>query len=191
MSRPSVQAKILIHWASLQGAEDDRAARVCQHSMQSERPERCLSYPTCWLGCHINVALLPEGPGATRCSNQFTEGPGRGERHRPERWLPHLPPRAEEGPNAVRAPQTNPDARSPCLRGPYGAKDELLLAATAQSLRKLAKLVPAAQPSMADRKPSTLLDPRQRQRPLLSKLTSSTQSALSCGSAAFDREAEV
>jgi len=35
------------------------------------------------------------------------------------------------------------------LRGPYGAKDEFLLAATAQNLRKLAKLIPAAQPAMA------------------------------------------
>jgi hypothetical protein len=29
------------------------------------------------------------------------------------------------------------------LRGPNGAKDEFLLAATAQNLRKLAKLIPA------------------------------------------------
>ena len=28
------------------------------------------------------------------------------------------------------------------LRGPYGANDEFLLAATAQNLRKLAKLIP-------------------------------------------------
>lgn len=31
------------------------------------------------------------------------------------------------------------------LRGPWGANDELLLAATAQNLRKLAKIVPAPQ----------------------------------------------
>jgi len=29
-----------------------------------------------------------------------------------------------------------------CLRGPNGAKDEFHLAATAQNLRKLAKLIP-------------------------------------------------
>jgi Transposase DDE domain len=32
------------------------------------------------------------------------------------------------------------------LRGPCGARDEFLLAATAQNLRKLAKLIPAPQP---------------------------------------------
>ncbi len=35
------------------------------------------------------------------------------------------------------------------LRGPCGARDEFLLAATAQNLRKLAKLVPPAAPAMA------------------------------------------
>jgi hypothetical protein len=30
------------------------------------------------------------------------------------------------------------------LRGPIGARDEFLLAATAQNLRKIAKLIPAA-----------------------------------------------
>ena len=33
------------------------------------------------------------------------------------------------------------------LRGPKGAKDEFLLAATAQNLRKLAKLIPLSQES--------------------------------------------
>ena len=32
------------------------------------------------------------------------------------------------------------------LRGPYGARDEFHLAATAQNLRKLAKLVPFSSP---------------------------------------------
>jgi hypothetical protein len=32
------------------------------------------------------------------------------------------------------------------LRGPNGAKDEFLLAATAQNLRKLAKLIPVPTP---------------------------------------------
>src|SRR5882757_6789074 len=35
------------------------------------------------------------------------------------------------------------------LRGPRGAQDEFLLAATAQNLRKLAKLIPMPQPAMA------------------------------------------
>ena len=35
------------------------------------------------------------------------------------------------------------------LRGPSGAKDEFLLAATAQNLRKLAKLVPLPAPIFA------------------------------------------
>ena len=35
------------------------------------------------------------------------------------------------------------------LRGPCGARDEFHLAATAQNLRKLAKLIPLPQPIMA------------------------------------------
>ena len=35
------------------------------------------------------------------------------------------------------------------LRGPRGARDEFLLAATAQNLRKLAKLIPPTTPAMA------------------------------------------
>jgi hypothetical protein len=35
------------------------------------------------------------------------------------------------------------------LRGPYGAHDEFLLAATAQNLRKLAKLIPVTAPVLA------------------------------------------
>jgi hypothetical protein len=35
------------------------------------------------------------------------------------------------------------------LRGPRGARDEFLLAATAQNLRKLAKLIPTPQPARA------------------------------------------
>ena len=35
------------------------------------------------------------------------------------------------------------------LRGPSGAKDEFLLAATAQNLRKLAKLIPFPTPIFA------------------------------------------
>ena len=35
------------------------------------------------------------------------------------------------------------------LRGPNGAKDEFLLAGTAQNLRKMAKLIPLPAPAMA------------------------------------------
>lgn len=35
------------------------------------------------------------------------------------------------------------------LRGPNGARDEFLLAATAQNLRKMAKLLPPHRPAMA------------------------------------------
>ena len=35
------------------------------------------------------------------------------------------------------------------LRGPCGARDEFLLAATAQNLRKLAKLIPQTAPALA------------------------------------------
>lgn len=35
------------------------------------------------------------------------------------------------------------------LRGPCGARDEFLLAATAQNLRKMAKLIPAGAPPLA------------------------------------------
>ena len=35
------------------------------------------------------------------------------------------------------------------LRGPNGARDEFYLAATAQNLRKLAKLIPAPAPTLA------------------------------------------
>jgi hypothetical protein len=35
------------------------------------------------------------------------------------------------------------------LRAPSGAKDEFLLAATAQNLRKLAKLIPLPEPAFA------------------------------------------
>ena len=52
-----------------------------------------------------------------------------------------LPP-AEESRDAVRPPQAHPAARRLRLRGPNGAKDEFLLAATAQNLRRLARLRP-------------------------------------------------
>ena len=62
------------------------------------------------------------------------------------------------------------------LRGPCGARDEFLLAATAQNLRKLAKLIPIPAPAMAERpRRPTSSSARPRQNP-----TSSTQST-HCG----------
>ena len=58
------------------------------------------------------------------------------------------------------------------LRGPFGAQDEFLLAATAQNLRKLAKLIPlpASMPARAktsSRAPDSLQHPNQLGRRLL------------------------
>ena len=49
------------------------------------------------------------------------------------------------------------------LRGPNGAKDEFHLAATAQNLRKMAKLIPMPAPAMAgrSRSPPFARDPHQ------------------------------
>jgi len=61
------------------------------------------------------------------------------------RRLPHLKARTKESRDAVRPPQTHPEVLKLDrlrLRGPNGARDEFHLAATAQNLRKLAKLIP-------------------------------------------------
>jgi transposase len=50
--------------------------------------------------------------------------------------------RAEEGRDALRPPQAHPEARPLRLRGPSGARDEFHLAAAAQNLRKMAKIIP-------------------------------------------------
>ena len=58
------------------------------------------------------------------------------------------------------------------LRGPSGAQDEFLLAATAQNLRKLAKLIPIPHPNAGlratnSRAPDSLQHPKQLGRRLL------------------------
>ncbi len=53
----------------------------------------------------------------------------------------------KEGRDAVRAPQTILKLDRLRLGGPNGAKDEFLLAAAAQNLRKLAKIIPMQQPA--------------------------------------------
>ena len=53
-----------------------------------------------------------------------------------------LPARAQEGRDAVRALKRILRLDRLRLRGPNGARDEFHLAAAAQNLRKLAKLIP-------------------------------------------------
>jgi len=57
------------------------------------------------------------------------------------------------------------------LRGPNGARDEFLLAATAQNLRKLAKLVPLPAPAFADRGAAAELYLTDNRRERLSSLS--------------------
>ena len=104
---------------------------------------------TCWLGYDANVGLLPEGPvrkvvrsiheGAKAMARDIAQTDAyltfRREQKKVEMLFAHLKRILKLG--RLR------------LRGPYGANDEFLLAATPQNLRKLAKLVQAAQPAMA------------------------------------------
>ena len=53
------------------------------------------------------------------------------------------------GSDSLRSSEAHPRARSIAPRGPNGAKDEFLLAATAQNLRKLANLIPLPAPIFA------------------------------------------
>lgn len=61
------------------------------------------------------------------------------------------------------------------LRGPNGAKDEFLLAATAQNLRKLAKLIPFLRRS----------SPLEAQRPNFTSLTADANACHSRSRSAF------
>jgi hypothetical protein len=54
-----------------------------------------------------------------------------------------------EGRDALCSSEAKSDSTDCAWRGPSGAKDEFLLAATAQNLRKLAKLVPFPAPTVA------------------------------------------
>ena len=57
--------------------------------------------------------------------------------------LCQVPARTEEDRDALRSPQAHPAPRPPQdEEARLGARDEFLLAATAQNLRKLAKLIP-------------------------------------------------
>ena len=64
-----------------------------------------------------------------------------GPRARQYRSLRGLAPGTQEGRDAVRAHETHPPARPVAAARPVGAKDEVLLTATAQNLRRLAKLL--------------------------------------------------
>jgi hypothetical protein len=63
--------------------------------------------------------------------------------------LRNLMSRTKEGRDALRSSEAHPQARSIAPPWPKGAKDEFLLAATAQNLRKLAKLMPLPAPVFA------------------------------------------
>lgn len=64
------------------------------------------------------------------------------EGHRHNRRLCYFTARAKEGGDAVCASQANIKAGSVAPAGSNGAKDEFLMAATAQNLGKMAKLIP-------------------------------------------------
>jgi hypothetical protein len=65
----------------------------------------------------------------------------------PSRFLARRLPAFADRTAAITSDEPPPGALR--LRGPSGAKDEFLLAATAQNLRKLAKLIPFPEPSFA------------------------------------------
>jgi len=67
---------------------------------------------------------------------------------------------AKESRNALRPPQTHPRVGKVGTTGPCGANDEFLLAATAQNLRKLAKIFPAPQQTQKARSEWRLRDVR-------------------------------
>jgi hypothetical protein len=94
----------------------------------------------------VEAALLPEGGGAIRHQGGTRGRPGGRENVSGHKGLQSFPRQAEEGRDALRAPRAHPEPHppeAPRLRGPNGARGEFLLAATAQNLRKLAKLRPS------------------------------------------------
>ena len=104
---------------------------------------------------HLQTLLPAEAPvlsqraGAQSPAIDPRSRPRQGPRHRQDGGLRRLAPRAKAGRDAVRPRQTHPRLDRLRLRGPNGAHDELLLAATAQNLRKLARLIPAPAPILA------------------------------------------
>jgi len=62
---------------------------------------------------------------------------------------PHFTPAPQEDRDAVRASKRILKLDRPRLRGPNGARDEFTLAAAAQNVRKMAKLIPMPAPTPA------------------------------------------
>ena len=92
--------------------------------------------------CPLKPRCCPKTPARKVPPLDLRRRSRHGPRHRQDRGKPTLPALAQEGRDAVRTPQAHPALDRLRLRGPNGARDEFHLAATAQNLRKLAKLIP-------------------------------------------------
>jgi hypothetical protein len=94
---------------------------------------------------HMELTMAP------RPSRRSTRprAPGTSPATSPRPTLRRLPARAEEGRDALRPPQAHPEARTAAPARSLRRRGEFYLAATAQNLRKLAKLIPATTPTMA------------------------------------------
>ena len=103
----------------------------------------------------------PNTPARKVTRSIHEERPRHGPRHRQDRRLLDLTPPAEEGRDAVRPPQTHPEARPIATTRALRRAREFLLAATAQNLRKLAKLIP----------PRRRSSPHEAERPIFAWLT--------------------
>jgi hypothetical protein len=92
-------------------------------------------------GCALKLKCCPSTPA--RKVPRFLRGrTGYGATDRQIPRGPNLSTIAQKGRDVVCPSQTHSQARSAPLRGPNSARDEFLLAAAAQNLRKLAKLIP-------------------------------------------------
>ena len=100
--------------------------------------------------CRAQAAMLPEHTGPQDPARHRRGCPRRRQSPGRHRRLSNSPAIA-----ARRSRCCSPTSSASCrlgrlrLRGPCGARDEFLLAATAQNLRKLAKLMPAPSPMPA------------------------------------------
>ena len=103
----------------------------------------------------IDCNAAPSSPAAARrkrparCRGSIHEGARDMARAIAKSGRATLTPAAQEGRDAVRPLKRILRLDRLRLRGPNGARDEFLLAATAQNLRKLAKLIPTPIPNLA------------------------------------------
>ena len=110
--------------------------------------------------CALKPKCCPNMP-ARKIPRSIHEAARDEARDRQHRGLRGLMSRTKEGRDALRPPEAHPRLGKLRLRGRSGAKDEFLLAATAQNLRKLAKLIPfrrRSSPHEANRPISSRLD---------------------------------